>query len=637
MTKRRTRSTAPKRRWGIWTMTGVLVLMVLTVLTVSGLVSSSIGNDAHARAPEGHESVPAAISAGGPIIDARGDPVRSGRLPDRTVVLTFDDGPDPEVDPEDPGGARAATACPALLRDRRDGHPAPRADPADRRRGPRDRRCTPSPTPTWRYQSDARRTWELAPDAAGARRRRGRPQRAVPPAVLLRRLGARRPELRPVIKTRAARATSPSSSTTTPTTGSVPASTRSSQRHCPRSPARARWSCCTTRAATARRPSPRSSADPELQAEGYRFTTVSEPRTRPPRSPTPVTATALGGQGLPLAPQVAGDIMPVLVVLLAVVGFLVFGRFALMLVLARPRPTRPSRPDVPVGPAGHRAGHRPRPGLQRARVHRATVRSLVASDHPIEVIVIDDGSTDGTADIVEELALPWRPGDPPAQRRQVHRAQHRHRGRLARPHRDDGRRHGLRAVHRRASWSQPFADPAIGAVAGNAKVGNRDSLIGAWQHIEYVIGFNLDRRMYDTAAASRPSPARSAPSAGRPLQRVGGMSDDTLAEDTDITMALRATAGGSSTPSAPGLDRGPGTPRQLWSPALPLVLRHHAGDVEAPPRRARPRPGRPLRPARAALVVLFGVVARCSAPLVDMFLVYGLLFGDPTVTLQLWG
>ncbi len=36
---------------------------------------------------------------------------------------------------------------------------------------------------------------------------------------------------------------------------------------------------------------------------------------------------------------------------------------------------------------------------------------------------------------------------------------------------------------------QPFGDPKVGAVAGcNAKVGNKDSLIGAWQHIEYVMG-----------------------------------------------------------------------------------------------------------------------------------------------------
>ncbi len=35
---------------------------------------------------------------------------------------------------------------------------------------------------------------------------------------------------------------------------------------------------------------------------------------------------------------------------------------------------------------------------------------------------------------------------------------------------------------------QPFADPGIGAVAGNTKVGNRNTVIGAWQHIGTVMG-----------------------------------------------------------------------------------------------------------------------------------------------------
>ena len=42
---------------------------------------------------------------------------------------------------------------------------------------------------------------------------------------------------------------------------------------------------------------------------------------------------------------------------------------------------------------------------------------------------------------------------------------------------------------------QPFARPWVGAVSGNAKVGNRNKIVGRWQHIEYVIGFNLDRRI----------------------------------------------------------------------------------------------------------------------------------------------
>src|SRR5690606_28507169 len=46
------------------------------------------------------------------------------------------------------------------------------------------------------------------------------------------------------------------------------------------------------------------------------------------------------------------------------------------------------------------------------------------------------------------------------------------------------------------------------------------------------------------------------------------------------------------------LDRGPGDAAPAVAPALPLVLRHDAGDLEAPGVAARARPGRQARPAR---------------------------------------
>ena len=60
----------------------------------------------------------------------------------------------------------------------------------------------------------------------------------------------------------------------------------------------------------------------------------------------------------------------------------------------------------------------------------------------------------------------------------------------------------------------PFRDPGVGAVSGNTKVGNRRGLIGRWQHIEYVMGFNLDRRLYDVLDDSTPYRGRPPP---RPL------------------------------------------------------------------------------------------------------------------------
>ena len=118
------------------------------------------------------------------------------------------------------------------------------------------------------------------------------------------------------------------------------------------------------------------------------------------------------------------------------------------------------------------------------------------------------------------------------------------------------------------------------------------------------------------------------------LREVGGVSDDTLAEDTDLTMALiRAGWRVVYEERARAWTEAPGHAAPAVAAALPLVLRHDAGDVEAPPRGGRARPVGPVRAARAA------AISRCSrsslpllAPLVDIFAVYGLFFLDPLET-----
>src|SRR5207253_8591785 len=88
---------------------------------------------------------------------------------------------------------------------------------------------------------------------------------------------------------------------------------------------------------------------------------------------------------------------------------------------------------------------------------------------------------------------------------------------------------------------QPLVDPAVGAVSGNTKVGNRRSLLGRWQHIEYVTGFNLDRRMYEILQCTPTVPGAIGAFRCDTLEQVGGVSGATLAEDTDLTLAIGRT------------------------------------------------------------------------------------------------
>ena len=133
---------------------------------------------------------------------------------------------------------------------------------------------------------------------------------------------------------------------------------------------------------------------------------------------------------------------------------------------------------------------------EAAGIERA-VRALAGGDYPPhEVIVIDDGSTDGTGEIVERLALPG-----------VRVIRQTNAGKAAALNAGLNLASGevivtidADTVFERDTLRrlvEPFADPSVGAAAGNTKVGNRRSLLGIWQHTDYVIGFNLDRRLYD--------------------------------------------------------------------------------------------------------------------------------------------
>jgi cellulose synthase/poly-beta-1,6-N-acetylglucosamine synthase-like glycosyltransferase len=86
---------------------------------------------------------------------------------------------------------------------------------------------------------------------------------------------------------------------------------------------------------------------------------------------------------------------------------------------------------------------------------------------------------------------------------------------------------------------QWFADPEIGAVAGNAKVGNRINTITRWQALEYITAQNLERRALAALDCITVVPGAVGAWRRSALDALGGYPAQTLAEDQDLTLALQ--------------------------------------------------------------------------------------------------
>jgi len=84
-----------------------------------------------------------------------------------------------------------------------------------------------------------------------------------------------------------------------------------------------------------------------------------------------------------------------------------------------------------------------------------------------------------------------------------------------------------------------FGDPKLGAVAGNAKVGNRVNLVTRWQALEYITAQNLERRALASLNAMTVVPGAVGAWRLEAVRSVGGYPDDTLAEDQDLTIAIQ--------------------------------------------------------------------------------------------------
>ncbi|MFL6442978.1 MAG: glycosyltransferase [Candidatus Sulfotelmatobacter sp.] len=184
------------------------------------------------------------------------------------------------------------------------------------------------------------------------------------------------------------------------------------------------------------------------------------------------------------------------------------------------------------------------PAYNEEKVIERTVRAALNSNYPnLRVIVIDDGSKDRTLEVA----------------RNAFRAEAASGKVLILGKKNSGKAEALNygiehigdaelfvgidadtiiAPDAIARLVPHFINPKVGAIAGNAKVGNRVNLWTRWQALEYITSQNFERRALDVLGAVSVVPGAIGCWRVSAVREAGGYHIDTVAEDADLTMAL---------------------------------------------------------------------------------------------------
>jgi len=183
------------------------------------------------------------------------------------------------------------------------------------------------------------------------------------------------------------------------------------------------------------------------------------------------------------------------------------------------------------------------PAYNEGKVIVRTIRSVMMSNYKqIRIVVIDDGSKDNTY----HAAVDAYPADIASGRLTVLRK--------ANGGKADALNYALERISEEvyvgidadgviahdaiSNLVCHFADPKIGAVAGNAKVGNRVNLWTRWQALEYITSQNFERRALDLFDVVMVVPGAIGAWRTRAVKEGGGYHTNTVAEDADLTMNL---------------------------------------------------------------------------------------------------
>ncbi|HVZ91720.1 MAG TPA: glycosyltransferase [Rhizomicrobium sp.] len=364
-----------------------------------------------------------------------------------------------------------------------------------------------------------------------------------------------------------------------------------------------------------------------LRAEGYSLVPVSElaglsrDQAMPPLSPTIALMTdrvvflTLSYLGL------AFYYLFLIAIALGVARLIVLGALAYLnrIRSARQTPPAPAPEKLPVSVLI--------PAYNEEVVIVKTVERILASDYPgLEVIVVDDGSRDHTFKVLQSrfgddprvrviatanggkavalnIGLSWARGEVIVAL-------------------DADTLFQRDTISRLARW---FADDVVGAVAGNAKVGNRINMITRWQALEYIVAQNLERRALAALGTLTVVPGAVGAWRRSVLLKLGGFPLDTLAEDQDLTIAVqragfRVLFDGTAIArtEAPASFRGLARQRFRWAYGTLQCLWKYR-DVTGNPRHGA------LGLVALPQVWLFQIALSALAPLVDLSFIWQII------------
>jgi cellulose synthase/poly-beta-1,6-N-acetylglucosamine synthase-like glycosyltransferase/peptidoglycan/xylan/chitin deacetylase (PgdA/CDA1 family)/spore germination protein YaaH len=266
------------------------------------------------------------------------------------------------------------------------------------------------------------------------------------------------------------------------------------------------------------------------------------------------------------------------------------------------------------------------PAYNEEKVIAKTVERILESDYrDLEIVVVDDGSQDNTSGVLRSRF----DNDPRVSLVRVTNGGKAKALNVGLAHAqgdiivalDADTQFATDTISRLVRW---FTDPKVGAVAGNAKVGNRTNMITRWQALEYIVAQNLERRALAALGTLTVVPGAVGAWRRSALTEQGGFRSDTLAEDQDLTISLqkagyrvRFDSSAVAYTEAPSTFRGLAKQRFRWAFGTLQCLWKYR-DLTFNPRYGA------LGLVALPQVWLFQILLTALAPLADLLLVWQL-------------